>query len=317
MSVVIAAYILDLLVGDPPWFPHPVIYIGKLIAALEKFFRLVARNPSALRLAGIFLAATVVGLSYLVTGFLIRLAELVHPWLALGVEIWLIATTFAVRGLAGAARDVLIPLSRGDLELARRKVSLIVGRDTRALDGRGITRATVETVAENIVDGFVSPLFYALIGGAPLAMAYRAVNTLDSMVGYRNEKYRDLGWASARLDDIANFLPARWTGLLLVAAAWLTGRRAGSAWRVIKSDARCHPSPNSGIPEAAMAGALGVRLGGLNYYGGQASFRAYLNQPGQPPVVDHIRQAIDMLYLTAALAVISGTAVKMISGSLF
>ncbi len=317
MSVVIAAYILDLLVGDPPWFPHPVIYIGKLIAALEKFFRLVARNPSALRLAGVFLAATVVGLSYLVTGFLIRLAELVHPWLALGVEIWLIATTFAVRGLAGAARDVLIPLSRGDLELARRKVSLIVGRDTRALDGRGITRATVETVAENIVDGFVSPLFYALIGGAPLAMAYRAVNTLDSMVGYRNEKYRDLGWASARLDDIANFLPARWTGLLLVAAAWLTGRRAGSAWRVIKSDARCHPSPNSGIPEAAMAGALGVRLGGLNYYGGQASFRAYLNQPGQPPVTDHIRQAIDMLYLTAALAVISGTAVKMISGLLF
>ncbi|WP_027355394.1 adenosylcobinamide-phosphate synthase CbiB [Desulfofundulus thermocisternus] len=317
MSVVIAAYVLDLLVGDPPWFPHPVIYIGKLIAALEKFFRLVARNPSALRLAGVFLAATVVGLSYLVTNFLIRLAELVHPWLALGVEIWLIATTFAVRGLAGAARDVLIPLSRGDLELARRKVSLIVGRDTRALDGRGITRATVETVAENIVDGFVSPLFYALIGGAPLAMAYRAVNTLDSMVGYRNEKYRDLGWASARLDDIANFLPARWTGLLLVAAAWLTGRRAGSAWRVIKSDARYHPSPNSGIPEAAMAGALGVRLGGLNYYGGQASFRAYLNQPGQPPVTDHIRQAIDMLYLTAALAVISGTAVKMISGSLF
>jgi len=315
--VVIAAYVLDLLVGDPPWFPHPVIYIGKLIAALEKFFRLVARNPSALRLAGVFLAATVVGLSYLVTNFLIRLAELVHPWLALGVEIWLIATTFAVRGLAGAARDVLIPLSRGDLELARRKVSLIVGRDTRALDGRGITRATVETVAENIVDGFVSPLFYALIGGAPLAMAYRAVNTLDSMVGYRNEKYRDLGWASARLDDIANFLPARWTGLLLVAAAWLTGRRAGSAWRVIKSDARYHPSPNSGIPEAAMAGALGVRLGGLNYYGGQASFRAYLNQPGQPPVTDHIRQAIDMLYLTAALAVISGTAVKMISGSLF
>ncbi|MDK2887227.1 MAG: adenosylcobinamide-phosphate synthase [Thermoanaerobacter sp.] len=315
--MVIAAYVLDLLVGDPPWFPHPVIYIGKLIAALEKFFRLVARNPSALRLAGVFLAATVVGLSYLVTNFLIRLAELVHPWLALGVEIWLIATTFAVRGLAGAARDVLIPLSRGDLELARRKVSLIVGRDTRALDGRGITRATVETVAENIVDGFVSPLFYALIGGAPLAMAYRAVNTLDSMVGYRNEKYRDLGWASARLDDIANFLPARWTGLLLVAAAWLTGRRAGSAWRVIKSDARYHPSPNSGIPEAAMAGALGVRLGGLNYYGGQASFRAYLNQPGQPPVTDHIRQAIDMLYLTAALAVISGTAVKMISGSLF
>ncbi|MGB9804334.1 cobalamin biosynthesis protein CobD/CbiB, partial [Desulfofundulus sp.] len=174
-----------------------------------------------------------------------------------------------------------------------------------------VARASVETVAENIVDGFVSPLFYALIGGAPLAMAYRAVNTLDSMVGYRNDLYRDLGWAPARLDDVANYIPARWAGLLLVAAAWLSGRRAKEAWQAIKKDARSHPSPNSGIPEAAVAGALGIRLGGMNYYGGVPSFRAYLNESGQPPQVEHIRQAVDMLYLTAVLAVLSGLVVKL------
>ncbi|AEG15904.1 Cobalamin biosynthesis protein cbiB [Desulfofundulus kuznetsovii DSM 6115] len=316
MLVVVAAYMLDLLVGDPRWLPHPVVIIGKVIAGLEKFLRRVAGSPLSLRIAGVVLAAVVVGSSYLAAHFLIRLAALVHPWLALGLEVWLIATTFAVRGLAGAARDVLLPLSRGDLDLARQQVGFIVGRDTHAMDAREMTRATVETVAENIVDGFVSPLFYALIGGAPLAVAYRAVNTLDSMVGYRNDLYRDLGWASARLDDVANFLPARWTGLLLVAAAWLSGRRAGEAWQVMRKDARRHPSPNSGIPEAAMAGALGVRLGGLNYYGGQASFRAYLNESGHPPLIDHIRQAVDMLYLTAALAVINGLAVKLVFCSL-
>ncbi len=316
MLQVMAAYLLDLLVGDPRWLPHPVIIIGKFIAGLEKMLRQVAKNPPALRVAGAVLAVVVVGSSYLATYLLVRMAAVVHPWLALVLEAWMISTTLAARGLAGAAREVLHPLSRGDLNLARRRVAMIVGRDTDRMDAQEVIRATVETVAENIVDGFVSPLFYALIGGAPLAMAYRAVNTLDSMVGYRNDLYRDLGWASARLDDVANFFPARWAGLLLVAAAWLSGRRAREAWLTIKKDARQHPSPNSGIPEAAMAGALGIRLGGLNYYGGRISFRAYLNQSGQPPQIDHIRQAVDMLYLTAALAVISGLAVKLVFCSL-
>ncbi|WP_027717525.1 adenosylcobinamide-phosphate synthase CbiB [Desulfovirgula thermocuniculi] len=317
MLQVALAYLLDLVVGDPPRIPHPVVAMGRLIAVLEALLRRLARRPLALRAAGAFLAAAVVGASYAATLLLLRLASLLHPWAAVALEIWLLSTTFAVRGLAEAAREVGEPLREGNLLLARRRVAMIVGRDTSSLDEEGVARAAVETVAENIVDGFVSPLFYALLGGAPLAMAYRAVNTLDSMVGYRDEAYRDLGWASARLDDLANFLPARWAGLLLVVAAWLSGRRAGAAWRALKSDACKHPSPNSGFPEAAMAGALGLRLGGWNYYRGRPSFRPYLNEAGEPPRARHISQAVDMLYLTAALAVASGLVARALAGKFF
>ncbi|HHW42408.1 cobalamin biosynthesis protein CobD [Desulfofundulus thermobenzoicus] len=308
MLVVLAAYITDLLIGDPRWLPHPVVYIGRFIAFGERQLRRVARGSKQLRVAGGILAVLVVGSSYFITLLLLQGAAAIHPWLAAGLEIWLISTTMAVRGLAGAAARVLSPLIRGDLDLARQQVGWIVGRDTAQMGAPEVIRATVETVAENIVDGFVSPLFYALIGGAPLAMAYRAVNTLDSMVGYRNELYRDLGWASARLDDVVNYLPARWAGWMLVLAAWLSGRRAGEARQAIKRDAGRHPSPNSGIPEAAMAGALGIRLGGLNFYGGRPSFRPYMNESGVLPGTDHIRRAVDMLYLSSFLALTSGLA---------
>ncbi|MBE3587153.1 MAG: cobalamin biosynthesis protein CobD [Thermoanaerobacteraceae bacterium] len=309
MLVVLAAYITDLLIGDPRWLPHPVVYMGRFIAFGERQLRRVARSPVQLRVAGAILAVLVVGSSYFITLLILQGAAAIHPRLAAGLEIWLISTTMAVRGLAGAAARVLSPLIRGDLEQARRQVGWIVGRDTAQMGAPEVIRATVETVAENIVDGFVSPLFYALIGGAPLAMAYRAVNTLDSMVGYRNELYRDLGWAAARLDDVANYLPARWAGWMLVLAAWLSGRRAREARQAIKRDAGRHPSPNSGIPEAAMAGALGIRLGGLNFYGGRPSFRPYMNEAGVLPGTDHIRRAVDMLYLSSFLALASGLAV--------
>lgn len=316
MLKVVTAYLLDLIVGDPRWILHPVVIIGKGIAALEYLLRRVAHSPAALRVAGLVLVVLVVGGSYLATLFLLKLAASFHPWLATGLEVWLISTTLAARGLAMAAFNVLQPLAQGNLVLARQRVGLIVGRDTANMDLVEVTRATVETVAENIVDGFVSPLFYALIGGAPLAMAYRAINTLDSMVGYRNQRYRDFGWASAKLDDLANYLPARWTGLMILVGAWLSGRRAKEAWRAIRCDAGRHPSPNSGIPEAAMAGSLGIRLGGVNYYEGRPSFRAYMNKSGQPPQVDHVRQAVDMLYLSAALAVVSGVTVAYLFRSL-
>ncbi len=263
----------------------------------------------------------VVGGSYAVTLFILKLLYFFHPWAALGGEIWLISTTIATRGLAQAAYKVLIPLKEGDLVTARFKISQIVGRDTHNMDARNITRATIETVAENIVDGVISPLFYACLGGAPLAMAYRATNTLDSMVGYRNEKYYAFGWAAARLDDLANYLPARLTGLVLVLAAWLSGLRAGfgqagclpykpalhrakEAWRIMRRDSRRHPSLNSGIPEAAVAGALGIQLGGLNYYQGKPEERARLGDAVEPLEVWHVEQTIKLLYLSTGLFVI-------------
>lgn len=303
---VLAAYVTDLLVGDPRWMPHPVMFIGKAIDAVEKLLRRLAVKPQVLRMAGVVLALVVVGGSYLLTWALLWLLGLIQPWCALAAEVWLISTTIAGRSLAAAAYDVLRPLMRGDLTEARTKVGWIVGRDTSRMDSADVTRATVETVAENIVDGIVSPLFYALIGGAPLAMAYRAVNTLDSMVGYKNERYIDFGWASARLDDLANYIPARWAGLALVAAAWLSGRCARGAWNSLRRDAAKHPSPNSGITEAAMAGALRIRLGGLNYYDGQASFRSYMGDPLSPLQPGNIRQAVDIMYLTSAVTVVSG-----------
>jgi adenosylcobinamide-phosphate synthase len=175
------------------------------------------------------------------------------------------------------------------------------------MDEAEVTRATVETVAENTVDGIVAPLFYAFLGGAPLALAYRAVNTLDSMVGYKNDRYRYFGMPSARLDDLANYLPARLTGLFLLAAAVLLRLRPAGALAAIRRGAGGPPSPNSGIPEAAVAGALGIRLGGLNHYQGQESFRAYMGEPVVPLVSSHVKGAIRIMYTASALAALTGT----------
>lgn len=309
---VIVAYIIDLVIGDPYWLPHPVIVIGKVIQWLEQALRRLAKSALGLRLAGIVLVFFVVGSSYVATLLLLKLFYFINPWVALGGEIWLISTTLATRGLGQAANEVLIPLKQGDLAIARLKVGKIVGRDTQNMDEENVTRATVETVAENIVDGVISPLFYACFGGAPLAMAYRAVNTLDSMVGYRNEKYYAFGWAAARLDDLANYIPARITGIMLVFAAWFSGYRAKEAWRIMCRDFRRHSSLNSGIPEAAVAGALGVQLGGLSYYQGKPFNAGYLGDVIEPINFKHIKQAVNLLYLTTGLDVVLITIIYLI-----
>ncbi len=307
-ALVAAAFLVDLAVGDPPRFPHPVVVMGKVITRLERALYAPGKLPG---LAGGTLTALVVVISaYGVTAGIIYLLQGIHPWLAAAAEIWLISTTLAARGLAGAAGDVLRPLSGGDLGLAREMAGRIVGRETGSMNAREVTRAAVETVAENTVDGVIAPLFYAFIGGAPLAMAYRAVNTLDSMVGYRNDRYLYFGRFSARLDDAANYLPARIGGLMILAAAWITGRRAVGALRAVIRDARRHPSPNSGVPEAAMAGALGVRLGGINVYGGKESFRPYLGDDIYPLAPVHIRQAVDLMFMSSFLALSAGVAAR-------
>ncbi|MCJ8013179.1 adenosylcobinamide-phosphate synthase CbiB [Paenibacillus sp. KQZ6P-2] len=279
--ILAGAFVLDLLIGDPRWIPHPVIGMGKAIKRLEAWIR-SRFSPTNLKKAGILLPLLVVGGSFVITWVLLKLLSWVHPWLAWAAEAVLIATTIAVKGLKDAGMEVYRHLQKGDLPAARTSLSMIVGRETSHLDEPEIVRGTVETVAENIVDAVISPLLYALIGGAPLAMAYRAVNTLDSMVGYKNDKYIHLGWASARLDDIANWIPARLTALLLTVSALILGMDYKRAFRTVQRDARRHPSPNSGFPESAVAGALGIRLGGTNVYHGVTSFRAYMGDAIRP-----------------------------------
>ncbi|HHW37361.1 MAG TPA: cobalamin biosynthesis protein CobD [Bacillales bacterium] len=290
---IIIAYILDRLIGDPKAIPHPVVLIGNCISKLEKIIR--KSDFKNLKAAGLLFPLLIVGGTYLIVSLLLELSKLVDPILFIFIQIILISSTVATKGLADAGLGIYRLLVKKDMEQARFSLSMIVGRDTKNLDEAEITRGTVETVAENIVDAIISPLFFALIGGAPLAMAYRATNTLDSMIGYKNEKYKDLGWASARLDDILNFIPARITGLLLIVASLLLRLDAKKAFTIIMRDAKLHPSPNSGIPECAVAGALQVQLGGTNYYKGIPSHRAVMGDRYKPLQADDILKTVKMM----------------------
>lgn len=298
--IVLAAIIIDRIVGDPYHLPHPVIWIGRFIQRMEYFLLNRWKNSDGgarnAKVRGMYLLTATLFVSFIMTYVVVKLAAWVHPWLGYAVQAWLISTTLAVKGLVDAAKGVYDALKSGEIYQARRLVGEIVGRDTEQLDEPEIVRATVETVAENTVDAFVSPLVFALIGGAPLAMLYRATNTLDSMVGYKNEKYIHFGWASARWDDVLNWLPARLTGLLLIIASLLyRSLSAKRAFRAILRFSRLHPSPNSGIPEAAVAGAIGIRLGGRNVYGKRVSQRPYLGWELQSKRCAHILLANQLL----------------------
>lgn len=301
----IVAFWIDWLFGDPSSMPHPVVGIGKMIETLEKRLRAIATNAFALKLSGVVLVLVIVGGSYAVVwGALGWLERYAHPLLAWGVGVWLISTTIAAKGLADAGMDVYRWLAAGELDRARSSLAMVVGRDTDRLDESEIARGAVETVAENIVDAIVAPLFYAALGGAPLAMAYRATNTLDSMVGYKNERYVHFGWAAARLDDWANYIPARLAGALLVVVCFLSGRDARACWRVMRRDARLHSSPNSGFTEAGVAGALGIQLGGVNYYEGIPSERAKLGDRTRPIEANDIVQTTRLMKRTAIAALL-------------
>ncbi|TQR44745.1 adenosylcobinamide-phosphate synthase CbiB [Paenibacillus popilliae] len=302
--IIIAAYIWDRIVGDPRAIPHPVVGIGKGISRVERVIRRISPSEQALKPLGILLPMIVVGGAYASTWLILTGLYHVHEYVGWIAEALLIGTTIAAKGLKDAGMAVYRRLKEQDLEGARREVGMIVGRDTEQLDEPEVVRATVETVAENIVDAVISPLFFALIGGAPLAMAYRAVNTLDSMVGYKNEKYQNLGWASARLDDIANWIPARITAVLITLSAWIHQYDARRAWSMALRDASKHPSPNSGWAEAAAAGALGIRLGGYNVYKGIRSFRAYMGDMKQPLEAEHVPAVCRLLVSSSTVFVI-------------
>ena len=269
------AIVIDLIIGDPPSWPHPVKWIGTLIAWLDKRLNL-GRNRKR---KGIMMLILVLLAVFVPVLFVSWVAYQIHPLVGIIVEGILMATSIAHKSLKDAALEVYDPLQKEDYRNARLKLSYIVGRDTEQLGESEIVRGTVETVAENTSDGVTAPMFWAWIGGAPFALLYRAINTCDSMVGYKNDKYSEFGWASARMDDVVNWIPSRLTGFIMLWANRPQKTKVKKTWNILFRDAKKHPSPNSGWCEAAAAAILGVQLGGVNTYKGIVSNRALMGDP--------------------------------------
>jgi adenosylcobinamide-phosphate synthase len=308
-----AAYILDLLIGDPHFLYHPVRIIGGFAAKMERILRPFTKRPTEVGrircelLAGFILTGTTVAFSFGAVWFLLHLAGILGgDWFYHILNIYFIYSALATHCLAVEAGKVRDALSRGDLPDARRKVGMLVGRETDTLTSPEIIRAVVETTAENTADGVISPIFYIVIGSlfglaAPLVYAFKAVSTLDSMVGYKNDRYLYFGRFSAKIDDYSNFIPARMTGLLISGSAFLMGRGFLRSFRIMLRDRRRHNSPNCAYPEAAMAGALGVGLGGPNIYFGQVVEKPTLGEALKPLEVSDIGATIKLMYLTSLL----------------
>ncbi len=309
-----AAYLLDYVAGDPEWFPHPVRLIGHAITKGERFLRRPGDDPVREFLTGAALTTSVVASSYYVTRAVVRLAYRHSRGLGCSTEIFLAWTCLAARNLQQEAQGVSDALERDDLPLARKRLSRIVGRDTDALDASEISRAVIETLAESASDGIVAPILYLAVGGVPLAMAYKAVNTLDSMIGHRDKRYLYFGKAAARLDDAANYVPSRVTALATVGGSLLS-RYADpqSAWDIWRRDGGKHKSPNAGQPEAAMSGALGVRLGGDNRYGGELISSPQMGEEFPQANPSRVRDAIR---LTASVAMIGLAAGIMLAAAM-
>ncbi len=303
------AFFLDLIIGDPYRLPHPVRWMGKGIEKLEPWFR---KNMSGSEIAGLFFAFTLIGAAWGIAGSVLFLVSSVSLFAGSLVEIILIYYCISALSLKKAALDVTRALREEGLSLAKKRLAFIVGRDVEKLDDEGVSRAALETVAENLVDGVISPLFWAGIGGAPFAIAYKMINTLDSMVGYKNEKYREFGMVSAKIDDLANYIPARISVCIITVAAWFLGFDWKSAFRTAVVDGRNHSSPNAGYPEAAFSGALKVRLGGPNYYGDQLVTKPYIGDGFGPVSMDAVTRACRLMICSAWSALVVSMAIAHI-----
>lgn len=309
-AVLGCAYTMDCLIGDPEWFPHPVRAIGQLITAGELIAQPGRRRPARDLFHGAVLTAVVVGATASAAVLVLRAGRQVHPLFGSVTEGVLAWTVLATGSLLAEARRVIHALEEGDLVSARARLARIVGRDTATLTESEVARAVIETMAESTCDGIVAPLLYLVAGGVPSALAYKAVNTLDSMIGHRTPPYTYFGRVPARLDDVANLIPARLTALAIAAAAACTGQNAAGALRVWRSDHDRHDSPNAGHPEAAMAGALGVTLGGTNYYDGVPTPKPVLAEGSAPPTIEAARIACRVV---AAASVIACSAALLIA----
>ncbi|NQT23188.1 MAG: cobalamin biosynthesis protein CobD [Candidatus Omnitrophica bacterium] len=311
MHLILLCYFLDLILGDPEWMPHPVRLIGGLINFLEKK---LPRSISAQleRIMGIVTVLIIVGVTVYISYLFLYFSAKINPVFGMIAYTYLGYTTISVKDLWVKANAVTIELENDCISAAREKLSKIVGRDTHALEKDEIALATVESIAESTNDGIVAPIFYLLLGGPVLAIAYKSINTLDSMLGYKDAKYLNFGWFSAKLDDMANFVPARITGLLIAIASFLCGKNFIKSFMTMVVDGRKHPSPNSGISEAAMAGALGVRLGGLSYYGGQPATKPYIGNKERAINFLLIGDALKVSLISSALIIVFGGVLRWI-----
>ena len=302
MIISVVAFLIDALIGDPRTKFHPVVLIGNLISFLERFLRRDNDISNKKIFKGCILVCIVVIFTFGI-GFCLKFLSEQIPSLAAQIFIQALILSFMIspKSLSDAGKEIYFLLERENIIKAREKVGWIVGRDTKNLNEAEIARATVETVAENTVDGVISPLFYFAIGGLPLAIAYRAINTMDSMLGYKNDKYFYFGRVAARLDDVANFIPARLTAILFILAAFILHLDYKNAFKMMKRDANKHPSPNGGWAEATVAGALNIRLGGMNYYFGEPHFRAYMGDMNKILEAMHILGAIRLMYTATIL----------------
>lgn len=300
--IILMAFGLDCLLGDPYHFPHPIRLIGNLIRSMEERSRPhFPDSPKGQYLAGLCSAVVVVLASFGGAWGLLRLGASLHPMLGDLLAVILCYQILSPRCLRDESDKVYRALLSGDITASRRAISMIVGRDTASLDPSQIAKAAVETVAENTCDGVIAPLFYMALGGAPLAMAYKAINTLDSMIGYKNEKYLYFGRFAAKLDDIANFIPARLSALLMIVAAYLTGLNGGNACKIYLRDRKNHSSPNSAQTESVCAGALGIQLAGDAYYFGKLHPKPTIGDPLRPIEAQDIRRSHLLMYGTTLL----------------
>ena len=300
LGSILGGFVLDLLIGDPHGWPHPVCLIGNLIAWLEKRVRAAAgENPRRLLAGGALLVLIVCFLSFTVPYVILAAAERVHPWLRFALETILCYQIFCTRSLRDESMKVYDALERKDLPLGRQMLSWIVGRDTQELSEEEVVKGAVETVAENTADGILAPMLYMFLGGAPLAFLYKGINTMDSMIAYRDPKYLYIGRVAAYLDDAANFIPARLCAFCMMAASFFTGLDVRRAWRTFWRDRYHHLSPNSAQTESVAAGALHLRLGGDHNYFGKLVHKETIGDNLMPAEARHIKQMNVLMYFTA------------------
>ncbi len=311
MAALGAGYLLDLIIGDPHGMWHPICFIGNMISFFEKRLRKGKSDRKDLR-AGVLLVVLVTGISTAIPLVILLVCYRIWFWLGFALETYMCYTILATKSLKTESMKVAKALETEGLEAGRYAVSMIVGRDTKNLTETGVVKAAVETVAENTSDGILAPMFYMVIGGSVLGYFYKAVNTMDSMVGYKNDKYLYFGWAAAKFDDVMNFLPSRISAILMILAAPLVKLDGKNAWKIFRRDRLCHASPNSAQTESVMAGALQVQLAGDAWYFGKKHEKPTIGDPIRPVEIADIARADRLLYAASVLGMVVFNGIKIL-----